>query len=145
MDPLDETLERIVRDWVESEAAGRADIEVKPATPGGPPAFTVRPRSSAALPITLWVADDGAHIGFSIGGGSWWSDHVVLDRESVRELLGTVAGGRAGEEVRRVGGRILARRGFVELAPERCLTYGQISLFAWLPGLKWDRIVYQPY
>ncbi len=146
MHPLDETLERILREWVESDAAGRADIEVEPAAPEeSPPRFKVKPRSSAALPITLWVADDGAHIGFSIGGGSWWSDHIVLDRKSVRELLGTVAAGRAGEEVRRVGGCIVARRGYVELGPEHRLTYGQLSPFAWLPGLKWERIVYQPY
>jgi hypothetical protein len=145
MDDLDQTLENIVREWVASDAQGRADIVVKPATRGGPAAFEVQPRNPAALRITVWVADDGAHMAFSIGGGSWWPDCVPLERESVREVLSAVAAARAGEAVRRLGSRIVARRGYVELGPERRLTYGQLNPFSLVPGLKWQPVVYQPY
>jgi hypothetical protein len=145
MNSLDQTLENIVRDWLASNATGRADMTVRPATRGGPPAFEVQPRNTAALPITVWVADDGAHVAFSIGGGSWWPDHVALEKESVREVLSAVFAAQAGEEVRRVRGRIVARRGYVELGPGRQLTYREMGLFAVLPGFKWESIVYQAY
>jgi hypothetical protein len=145
MDGLDQRLEDMIREWIVSDARGLADVLVKPATIGGPPALEVRPRNAGALTITLWVADDGAHIGFGIGGGSWWADHVPLKEESVRELLSAVAAARAGEEVRRLGRRIVARRGYVELASKRRLTYREISVFALLPGLRWEPLIYEPY
>jgi hypothetical protein len=145
MDPLDHTLETIVREWVASNAADRATVRVKTAKRGGPPSIEVMPRNAAAITTTLWVADDGAHVAFWIGGGSSWADHVALDRESVGELLSAVIAARAGEEVRRVRGRVVARKGYVELAPERRLTYGELSVLALLPGIKWERVVYQPY
>jgi hypothetical protein len=145
MDDLDQTLENIVRDWVASDAQGRADIVVNPAARGGPATVEVQPRNPAALRIALWVADDGAHIGFSIGGGSWWADHVPLERESVREVLSAVAEARAGEAVRRLGGRIIARRGYIELGLERRLKYGQLNPLSIVPGLRWEPVVYQPY
>jgi hypothetical protein len=145
MDHIEQTLENIVREWVASDVQGRADIIVKPATRGGPATFEVHPRNPAALRISMSVADDGAHMAFAIGGGSWWPDYVPLERESVREVLSAVAKARAGEAVRRLGSRIVARRGYIELGPERRLRYGQLNPFSLVPGLKWEPIVYQPY
>ena len=145
MDPLDRALEGIVREWVAYNAADRATVRVKPAKRGGPPSIEVTPRNPAAITTTLWVADDGAHVAFWIGGGSWWADHVALDREAVGDLLSAVSAARAGEEVRRVRGRVVARRGYVELAPEHRLTCGELSILALIPGIKWEPVVYQPY
>ena len=145
MHDLDHTLESIIRDWVASNAADKASVRVKPATRGGPPSIEVKPNNPAAITITLWVADDGAHVAFWIGAGSEWPDHVPLERESIGELLSAVAAARAGEEVRRVRGEIVARKGFVELAPGRRLTYGELAMLKLVPGLKWESIVYQAY
>ena len=145
MEPSDQTLESIIREWVASNAAGRANVRVKPSTRGGPPSIEVKPLNPAAITITLWVADDGTHVAFWIGGGSSWPDHVALESESVGELLSAVTAARAGEEIRRVGGRVVARKGYVELAPERRLTYGEISILALVPGIKWEPVVYQAY
>jgi hypothetical protein len=145
MHPLDYTLESIIREWVASNAADKASVSVKPTTRGGPPAFEVKPHNPAAITITLWVADDGAHVAFWIGAGSAWPDQVALEGESIGELLSAVAAARAGEEVRRVHGEIVARKGCVELAPRRRLTYGELGMLKLVPGLKWESIVYQSY
>jgi hypothetical protein len=145
MHPLDHTLESIIREWVASNAADKASIRVKPATRGGSPSIEVKPHNPAAITITLWVADDGAHVAFWMGAGSSWPDQVALERESIGELLLAVAAARAGEEVRRVRGEIVARKGYVELAPGRRLTYGELAMLKLLPGLKWEQLVYQPY
>ena len=145
MEPSDRELESIIREWVASNAADKASVRVKPATRGGPPSIEVKPRNPAAITIRLWVADDGAHVAFWIGAGSTWADHVELDRESIGELLSAVAGARAGEEVRRVRGEIVARKGYVELAPGRRLTYGELAMLKLVPGLEWESIVYQAY
>src|SRR5690349_13705287 len=70
MDQLDRTLESIVRSWVASNAANRATVRIEPANGGGPPSIEVVPHNPAAITITLWVADDGEHVAFRIGGGS---------------------------------------------------------------------------
>ena len=145
MHPLDHTLESIIREWVASNAADKASIRVKPGTRGGPPSFEIKPHNPAAIPITLWVADDGAHVAFWIGAGSMWADHVALERESIGELLSAVVAARAGEEVRRARGEIVARKGYVELAPGRRLVYGELAMLKLVPGLKWEQLVYQPY
>jgi hypothetical protein len=145
MDPLDRTLESIVREWVASNAPDRATVRVNPAKPGGPPSIEVTPRNPAAIKTTLWVADDGGRIGFWIGGGSEWPDHVRLERESIGELLSAVAAARAGEEVRRARGQVIARNGYVQLAPDRRLTYRDNWILQFVPGLKWEQVVYQAY
>lgn len=145
MDQLDRTLESIVRGWVASNAANRATVRIEPANGGGPPSIEVVPHNPAAITITLWVADDGEHVAFRIGGGSWWADHVVLDPPSVGELLSAVAAARAGEAVRRVRGQVVARRGYVELAPGQRLTYGQLGIMALIPGFAWEPVIYRAY
>lgn len=143
--PLDHMLETIIREWVASNAADKASVRVKPATRGGPPSFEVKPHNPSAITITLWVADDGDHVAFWIGAGSWWPDQVALERESIGELLSAVAAARASEEVRRVRGEIVARKGYVELPQGRRLTYGELAMLKLLPWLKWELIVYQAY
>jgi hypothetical protein len=145
MDSLDSRLESIVRDWMASNATDRATVRLSPAKRGGPPAVEVAPRNPAAMKLLLWVADDGAHVAFSIGGGSWWADHVALEQKSIGELLSAVVAGRAGEAVRRVRGRVVARKGYVDLAPDHRLQYGQLSIMALIPGIAWEPVVYQPY
>lgn len=145
MDRLDRELESIVRDWVTANAADRATVRIKPAQRGGPPSIEVAPRNPAAIPITLWVADDGDHVAFRIGGGSWWPDAVALDRTAIASLLAAVSAARAGEAVRRVRGRVVARKGYVDLEPEGRLTYGQLGIMALAPGLKWRPVHYEPY
>ena len=145
MDPLDSRLDSIVREWVASNAADRATVRLSPAKRGGPPAVEVTPRNPAAITLRLWVADDGAHVAFSIGGGSWWSDHVALEQQSIGDLLSAVVAARAGEAVRRVQGRVVARKGYVDLAPDNRLQYGQLNIMALIPGIAWEPVVYQPY
>lgn len=145
LDTLDQTLERIIRDWIATEASSRADLAVRPERRGGPPSFEVIPRNPAALPITLWVADDGAHIAFSIGGGSWWADHIALETAAVREVLSAIGSAHAGEEVRRVGHYIIGRKGYVDLAPGRRLQYNRIGFFSLIPGIPWTPVHYEPY
>lgn len=145
LETLDRTLERIIRDWIATEAAGRADLAVRPERRGGPPSFEVFPRNPAALPITLWVADDGAHVAFSIGGGSWWADHIALETAAVREVLSAISSGHAGEEVRCIGRYIIGRRGYVDLVSGQRLQYSQTGFFSLFPGIKWTPINYEPY
>ncbi len=145
MDASDTELERIVRDWVASEVPERADVILRPESRGGPAAFEVRPRNRAALSIILWVADHAEHVAFSIGEHSWWDSAVPLEDEPIREVLSAVAAADAGEEIRQVGGYILARRGYVNLNRGGRLTYGQLNPFSIIPGLKWSPIAYEPY
>lgn len=145
LNTLDQTLERIIRDWIASEAFDRADLAVKSESRGGPPSFEVIPRNPSALSITLWVADDGAHVAFSIGGGSWWADHIALEGTAVREVLSAIGSAHAGEEVRRIGRYIIGRKGYVELAPGRRLEYSRAGIFSLIPGIPWTQVHYEPY
>jgi hypothetical protein len=145
MDIFDRSLEEIVAEWLASAARDRAELSMSPETVGGGAGFNVEPRNADAAPIELWVADDGKHIGFAVGVGSWWPDEVLLDKAAMWELLSAVAAGHVGEEIRHVGDDVLVRNGYVELAPSQRLTYHHLSLDALLSLSDWEWIAYDPY
>jgi hypothetical protein len=139
MDAGDQLLDQIVREWAASQ---RASVSALPGSAGGPPGIAVKPANPASAPMRLWVADDGKHVALSIGGGSWWERAALLDKQSIVELLSAVATGHAKEEIRKIGGHIVGRRGQVQLPAGKVLQYGQ--LFG-IPGLKWHQVAYEPY
>ena len=133
MTATDQTLHEIVCDWA---ASINASVSVSEATSGGPPAIVVRPANVYAAPITLWVADDDASVSFAVGSGLWFDAAVPLEASAIRALLGAVAAGDVNEYVRKLFGRVVARRGSVGVDGRRRLTHGEINPFSIIPGIQ---------
>ena len=138
MENSDLILEESVREWVLSKPAA---VEVVSASRGGSPAFLVKPSKAAAITFRLWVSDSGKHVACSFGGGVWWDQAVSLRREEIFQLLNAIALASAGEEVQRLWGKVIGRRGFIQLPSRRLVHTNGICI----PGLKWAAEEYESY
>lgn len=138
MHDSDVLLENIVRSWA---IAKDVEISINPETQGGPRTVAVEPLKCGALPVNLWISDDGEHVACSIGKGSWWDQVAPLNSYAIQGLLSAISSGKAWEEVQRVGGYTVSRRGYIEME-ERKLTY-QYGFF--IPWLNWVTESHEQY
>ena len=144
MHPDEARLEGIVRRWLSAHAAGTAVLSIEPPNEHGPARLEIRPSNRAAPTVKLSLGDtERVSVGF--GEAAWWSDEIALADGPLWEVLSAIASGRVREEVRRIGTRVVAHRCTVELQDGNRLTYGSLSPFAVVPGLKWESIPWQPF
>ena len=145
MEASDSSLELLVRKWAASYDPPVATVATRTETRRGPPSVEVNPINSEAAPVSLWVSDDGAHVSISVGRGLWFDEAVPLDESPLKQLLESIAAGHVHEYVRKLFGRVVARRGTVGDPNSLHLTYGQLNPFAVIPGLRWESLGYKPY
>jgi hypothetical protein len=137
----DQLLENIVRGWASSTAV---TVSVAPEGPGAPPAVEVRPSNPRSAPISLWVSDDDENVSALVGEGMDFDAAVPLEAAAVQRLLEAVAAGQVSEYVRKLFGRVVARRGSVG-APNWGLTYREVNPFSIIPGVEWQSLNWMPY
>ena len=145
MQASDILLEQIVRRWVASYDPPLAAVGTRPESRGGPSSLQISPTNREAAPVSLWISDDDAHVSISVGHGLWWDGAVPLKEFSLRRLLEVIAAGNVREDVRKLFGRVVARRGTVGDPSTVYLVYGQLNPFSIIPGLQWHAIEYKPY
>ena len=141
----DQTLEKIIREWATIHDPSRFKIVAEPEMKGCPASFHVYPTNPKSATVILWVGDDGASVSFALGGGLWWDGAIPLEAAAVQDLLETVAAGHVEMQVRKVFGRIVARRGKVGALGTKRHEYGSLTPSAIFPGLKWETVSYPPY
>ena len=141
MTATDQELERIVRNWASSATA---TVSVAPETRGAPPAIEVRPVNPQSAPISLWVSDDGANVSVLVGEGLEFDAAIPLEPAAVERLLCAVAAGEVHEYIRRLFGRVVARRGSIGPSDMR-LSYGELNPLSVMPGIEWQSLNWKPY